>query len=113
MCAIKVLLPLIIPASSRDTGGGLASRANASLKVLTLLPPHSSLRRVLATHYRADHANPGPPSINLRRARARAARDANALPAVPALPHLERTFTSVPRISLVVQSSSEEPPSQS
>ena len=38
---------------------------------------------------------------------------AKALAAVPALPRIERTFTSVPRISLVVQSSSEEPPSQS
>jgi hypothetical protein len=31
---------------------------------------------------------------------------------VPALPHIERTFTSALRISLVVQTSSEEPPSE-
>jgi hypothetical protein len=38
---------------------------------------------------------------------------ANTLAAVPALPHIERTFTSAPRISLVVQSSSGELPSES
>jgi hypothetical protein len=31
---------------------------------------------------------------------------------VPALPHIERTFTSALRISLVVQTSSGEPPSE-
>jgi hypothetical protein len=34
---------------------------------------------------------------------------AKELAAVPAFPHIERTFTSAPRISLVVQTSSEEP----
>ena len=34
---------------------------------------------------------------------------ANALAAVPPLPHSERTFTSAPRISLVVQHSFGEP----
>jgi hypothetical protein len=38
---------------------------------------------------------------------------ANTLAAVPTLPHIERTFTSAPRISLVVQSSSGELPSES
>ena len=36
---------------------------------------------------------------------------AKELAAVPALPRIERTFTSAPRISLVAQTSSGEPPS--
>jgi alkanesulfonate monooxygenase SsuD/methylene tetrahydromethanopterin reductase-like flavin-dependent oxidoreductase (luciferase family) len=40
-------------------------------------------------------------------------RGYKALAAVPALPHSERTFTSAPRISLVLQTSSGGPPSES
>jgi len=38
---------------------------------------------------------------------------AKELAAVPALPHIERTFTFASRISLVVETSSGEPPSES
>jgi len=61
----------------------------------------------------SDGRTGGPTIAHEPNARARAAGMANPLPAVPALPHIERTFTSAPQISLVVQPSSGELPSQS